>query len=220
MILSKVINLEKINFKFEMYIIKKKIKETEQNKLLDTVNIYSTNIMVEPRIKSIFDVEDIIKIIIRSRVVDLLKTIHNKYPVKFSSENINIELECILNNIKYQQKQIIQSKPKLNTLSNKTISSIPKEARCNARVWNNIYDKNTNCEVNEIDKKFIIKDFNDFHIKDFISRYTIGRQCSRKKTNDSNYCFQHSRHNPHGDYFKEPPNELCYHYMKDGYYLK
>lgn len=87
------------------------------------------------------------------------------------------------------------------------------------RIWNNIYDKITNKEINDIDKTFKITDFNELKIKAFLERYTIGRQCSRKKLKNNSYCFQHSRHNPHGDYFKDPPNELCYHYMKDGNYL-
>ena len=105
--------------------------------------------------------------------------------------------------------------------SSKPISkcNIESQNRCKARVWNNIYDRNTLKEVSDIDKKFKVKDFIDIKIKEFHGKYIVGTQCRRTKSEDNIYCNQHKKHCPHGNYFEIPPKELCLHYMKDGNYL-
>jgi hypothetical protein len=174
----------------------------------------------------------IIEIIIKNRINELLTIISNKYPKKFKKEFIDDEIENIINKIKYvEQLEKVEQTKLENQIQNinkavdkkikinKTRRINPQEERCHARIWNSIYDKSTNKEVIDIDKKFKITDFNELKIKEFVARYTIGRQCTRKKRDGKEYCFQHIKHNPHGDYFKNPPNELCFHYMKDGNYL-
>jgi hypothetical protein len=179
--------------------------------------------------------KDIILSILHTRVEELLKTINSKYPEQFKKEYIILELNLIMDSIKDNTIINIQlpTIPRLKVIptievklkhekheKKKTQKPISSDKRCNARIWNSIYDKTNNKEVADIDKKFKITDFNELKIKEFITRYSIGKQCCRKKKADSEYCFQHLRHNPHGDYFKEPPNWLCFHYMKDGNYLE
>ena len=179
-------------------------------------------------------VSKIINDILDRKILEILKQINNMYPDKFPKKNIKLECEFIKSNIKLsncsgnktildnKKKQINGRSSKSSTKSsNKHISkcNIESQNRCKARVWNNIYDRNTLKEVSDIDKKFKVKDFIDIKIKEFHSKYIIGTQCRRKKSEDNIYCAQHKKHCTHGNYFEIPPKELCLHYMKDGNYL-
>lgn len=170
--------------------------------------------------------KEIILAILRARVAELLSTIHSKYPEEFKNENVPKEIDIIMNSI--IENAVIQTPSPIQTSKQPPVAKskvrkqpapIPSEQRCNARIWDSIFDKVNNKEVSDVDSKFKITDFSELKIKEFVSRYSIGKQCGRKKKTDCDYCFQHSRHNPHGDYFKDPPNWLCFHYMKDGNYL-
>lgn len=178
---------------------------------------------------------NVIDIIIKNRISELLLSISNKYPKQFKKEYIDNEKGIILNKIKYvellvniEHKKTKSENQNININMKKTVEKkikrnkaiiINQEDRCQARVWNSIYDKKTHKEVIDIDKRFKITDFNELKIKEFIDRYTVGRQCTRKKRYAEHYCFQHIKHNPHGNYFIDPPNELCFHYMKEGNYF-
>lgn len=177
---------------------------------------------------SIISVSKIINDILDRKILEILKQINNMYPDKFPKKNIKLECEFIKSNIKLSNcsgnKTILDNKKKqINSSksSSKPISkcNIESQNRCKARVWNNIYDRNTLKEVSDIDKKFKVKDFIDIKIKEFHSKYIIGTQCRRKKSEDNIYCAQHKKHCTHGNYFEIPPKELCLHYMKDGNYL-
>jgi len=199
-------------------------------------------------ISSCVIVNKIINDILDRKILEILKQINNVYPDKFPKKNIKFEFEFIKNNIKlsnYSGNKIIQAKTnteqtildnkkkqingnssKSSTKSSTKSSSKPiskcnieSQNRCKARVWNNIYDRNTLKEVSDIDKKFKVKDFIDIKIKEFNGKYIVGTQCRRKKSEDNIYCNQHKKHCPHGNYFEIPPKELCLHYMKDGNYL-
>jgi hypothetical protein len=164
--------------------------------------------------------------IINNRTLELLKIINAKYPDKFPKKAINEEYDYIVEQIEFkpqpmeldckndQEKALIKQMGK--TRVNVVIS---KEDRCEGRIWDNIYDRLTKSEVNNIDNSFKVSDYNDIDIKKFAKKYIIGRQCARKKKTDNKYCYQHCRHNPHGNYLAVPDKELCYHYLIDGKYI-
>jgi hypothetical protein len=177
-------------------------------------------------------ISKIINDILDKKILEILKQINNVYPDKFPKKNIKLEFEFIKNNIKLVNSSItsnkiptqtlIDDKTKQNDKTNKVNNkqcNIKSQNRCNARIWNNIYDRTTLKEVSDIDKKFKVKDFIDIKIKEFHSKYIVGTQCRKKKTEDSIYCNQHKKHCIHGNYFEIPSQELCLHYMKDGNYL-
>lgn len=176
-------------------------------------------------------VSKIINNILDRKILEILKQINNVYPDKFPKKNINLEFEFIKSNIKFAKstknsnKIPEQTPPEQKLINNKKKQinnkqcNIESQNRCKARVWNNIYDRNTLKEVSDIDKKFKVKDFIDIKIKEFHSKYIVGTQCRRKKSEDNIYCAQHKKHCTHGNYFEIPPKELCLHYMKDGNYL-
>jgi hypothetical protein len=91
--------------------------------------------------------------------------------------------------------------------------------RCQARVWDNIFDRATCKEIVEIDEEFQVTDYNDINLKKFDKKYILGKQCCRKKKPSTNYCSQHNRYRPHGNYLEQPSKELCLHFMLDGSYL-
>ena len=177
-------------------------------------------------------INKIINDILDKKILEILKQINNVYPDKFPKKNIKLELEFIKSNIKLANLSINSNKipPEQTIINNKTNKinnkqynkqcDIESQYRCNARIWNNIYDRITLKEVIDVDKKFKVKDFIDINIKEFHSKYIVGTQCRKgKNTEDSIYCHQHKKHCIHGNYFEIPTQELCLHYMKDGNYL-
>ena len=173
--------------------------------------------------------------ILDKKILELLKTISSNYPDKFPKKNINLEFEFIKNNIKFIKtdkpaksdkadkpvsgNNILIGNINVGTIVKRVIKKVLDVNRCNARIWNNIYDRETLKEVSDIDKKFKVKDFADIKIKAFHKKYIVGTQCKRDKSEDSIYCFQHKTYLPHGNIFEIPSTELCLHYMKDGNYL-
>jgi hypothetical protein len=178
---------------------------------------------------------NIITDILDRKILELLKIIHSNYPNKFTKKHIKLEYEFIKNRIKYcdnnkpisnsNKTYIITKKNKMdmNKIDMKTLKNCNKEKkkqisnvdRCCARIWNNIFDKNTLVEISDIDPKYKVKDFEDIKIKAFNNQYIIGSQCKRIKSAGSKYCFQHKEHLPHGDYFSIPSKEICFHYLKE-----
>jgi hypothetical protein len=173
--------------------------------------------------------------IINTRILDLLKVISAKYPDKFLKKTINAEYVKIIQKIETNDKPIVEiqrksNEAKSNEAKSKEIAKkqksksglkvvIVKEERCVARIWDNIYDRVANKEISSIDAKLKVTDYNDIDIKKFAEKYIIGRQCARKKKTGMIYCYQHCRHNPHGNYLETPSMELCYHYLIDGHYI-
>ena len=195
-------------------------------------NIDKSNDLINNLLVSILD----------KQILELLKIISSNYPDKFPKKNINLEIEFIKKNIKFINPTIINKSNNLDVVNNtsansnnktnikpnpnpkpnpkpKVVNKVLDINRCNARIWNNIYDRETLKEVSDIDKKFKVKDFADIKIKTFHKKYIIGTQCKREKSSDSIYCFQHKTYLPHGNIFEIPSQELCLHYMKDGNYL-
>jgi len=185
-------------------------------------------------IKNIDLVNKLLESILDKNILELLKIINSNYPDKFPKKNINLEFEFIKNNIKFINSNKtnnsnnvininVNGGQKLNNVvssnTKKVIKTVLDINRCNARIWNNIYDRETLKEVSDIDKKFKVKDFADIKIKAFHKKYIVGTQCKRDKSEDSIYCFQHKTYLPHGNIFEIPSTELCLHYMKDGNYL-
>ncbi len=202
------------------------VKNTTSKINIDNTNINNTNI----NNTNIDLVNKLLASILDKKILELLKIISSNFPDKFPKTNINLEFEFIKNNIKFIKPNIVNqpnkvNKPyKSNTLnkvasSKKVIKKVLDIDRCNARIWNNIYDRETLKEVSDIDNKFKVKDFTDIKIKAFHKKYIIGTQCKRQKSDDIVYCFQHKTYLPHGNIFEIPSKELCLHYMKDGNYL-
>ncbi len=174
----------------------------------------------------------IITDILDRKILDLLKTIHSHYPDKFTKTHIQLEYNFIKNTIQFINNTSSNTKKYIITKKNskpnskpgtkpgtKPVSKITSTDRCCARIWNNIYERNTLKEVSDIDDKYKVKDFADIKIKSFNNQYIIGSQCKRKKTNGEKYCFQHKTHLPHGDYFDIPTKEICFHYLKECNYI-
>ena len=177
--------------------------------------------------------------IYKKRITELLNTIHSNYPLAFKKEHIKPELDILIENIIFNigkiQPKINKNKNKIivssnTTEENKTSTQIIKKIptknvkqidtveRCNARVWNSIFDRKTGKEVTDIDDCYKVSDFNDIDNEKFHKKYIIGSRCCRKKSPDKNYCAMHSKHAPHGDFEKLPSKEICLHFIKDGNY--
>jgi hypothetical protein len=183
----------------------------------------------------------IITDILDRNILYLLKIIHSHYPDKFTKQNIKLEYNFIKKSINYSSnntiiatnasntpnatKYIITKKnakisnAKTSNVKTSNISKLSNVDRCCARIWNNIYERNTLKEVSDIDDKYRVKDFADIKIKSFNNQYIIGSQCKRKKSYGEKYCFQHKTHLPHGDYFDIPTKEICFHYLKECNYI-
>ena len=191
----------------------------------------------------IIDINDLYSRIIHNHISDLLKIINSKYPTKFPKNVLSIELEQIMSNVilsnisdsvsttkissssKFKTSNA-STQPKTSKTSKPSKPSKPPKpkldptVRCQARIWDDIFDRDTCKQVAEIDKEFQVSDFNDINIKKFIKKYILGKQCARKKVLDTNYCLLHNRHRPHGNYLEQPSKELCFHFMIDGNYLE
>ena len=165
---------------------------------------------------------DILKIVLRKKITELLRVISSKYPDKFKHTEISAEVDIILSNIVWGDFRYGNFNKPNNTVHTtaRKVKKLEKAERCNARVWNNIYDRATLKEVDSIDKKFLVVDYNDLKVKEFNARYIVGSQCSRKKHSVGIYCPQHTKHNPHGNYFEVPKPELCLHYIKECGFLE
>jgi len=171
---------------------------------------------------------EIYKKIIKNHIMDLLKTIHFKYPSKLPKNVIMNELEYIMSNINFinhsMVRQNIKTRVKTNskTQSNKIKkpkSCIDSSSRCQARIWDDIFDRKTHKQIKDLDSKYKVSDFNDIPINSFNETYYIGKQCARKKLLNTNYCSQHNKHRPHGNFCELPNKELCFHFIVDGNYL-
>ena len=178
--------------------------------------------------KKILDVNELYSRIIRKHILELLTIIHSKYPTKFPKTAITTELEYIFSNINFISSVFNPPAPG-NSLS-KSSTSIPNKpprqsiklessVRCQARIWDDIFERETSKQVAAIDDDFQVSDYNDINIKRFTKKYILGKQCARKKTTDTNYCLLHNRHRPHGNYLEPPTKELCFHFMIDGGYI-
>jgi hypothetical protein len=176
--------------------------------------------------------DTIINTIIEKKMKQLLEMINKNYPSKFKTENIDKELEYIIKHVNIVvkhndttieiesiEKKSTNNKPHTNKQTIKTLT-IPQENRCCGRCWNdNIIDRETMVKIKDIDTIFKVIDFKDINIKKFNKKYIIGRQCGRKKIQNTDYCKLHSHHLIHGNFNDIPSKEICYHFMKDGKYL-
>ena len=172
----------------------------------------------------IVDIDDLYSRIIRNHILDLLKIINSKYPTKFSNNLLSIELDQIMANVSLLPL-VPSSEPKAakapkDKYKSKSKFNLEPATRCQARIWDDIFDRITCKQVAEIDEEFQVSDYNDINIKKFNKKYILGKQCARKKALDINYCLQHNRHRPHGNYMDPPSKELCLHFMIDGGYLE
>lgn len=203
----------------------KSLKPVEELKQIKQINLKKQN-----------EMKDIIENIMRKRALDLLEIISSRYPTKFPKNLISKELDFILSQINIDEinntnigategasdekdKKIKQEKKNNIEKNKRGTKLVDMGERCNARIWDNIFELSTKKEIANVDDKFNVKDFNDIDIKQFQGKYIVGVQCRRKKTINSKYCFQHNKHLPHGDYFLKPTPELCLHFMKDGNYI-
>ena len=173
---------------------------------------------------------NLLKDIVKSHVLELLTSINYFYPNDFKIQNVNDELKYIMENIEYiipesqpeqetqpEIKQIKQIKP-IKTI--KTMKIPEANERCNARIWGFIYKiDNLEESIKKIDAKFNVSDFNEINAKEFNSKYKIGLQCKKKKCNNEMYCKTHKKHSPHGNYYETPSNELILHYLQDGKFI-
>jgi len=181
--------------------------------------------------------QNILDSLVDSRIHNLLKIININYPNKFKKLEIEKELLYIKKYIFWKTKNnkiIIQKAKKANKIKKVIEFKKVKEVeikeklkkklkdinQCSGRIWANYILNNKNMkQINDVEEKFKIEDFIDLDIKDFNSKYTIGKRCSKIKMQNGKYCKLHNKHLIHGDYLEIPNKELCYHFMKDGKYL-
>jgi hypothetical protein len=175
---------------------------------------------LEPQI---INIQELYYRIIKNHIFELLKIINFKYQDKFLKNNLKLELDHIITNINLSMILLQPNAIKISAArskKNKIQPVIDYDSRCRARIWDNIFDRATNKIITEIENEFQVSDYNDINIKKFNKKYILGKQCARKKISNSNYCYQHNRHHPHGDYIEPPSKELCLHFMIDGEYLE
>lgn len=193
-------------------VIEKKQENTVENNIENNIE------------NKILSINDLYSRIIQNHILELLKTINSKYPTKFPKTIIKSELENIMSNVNLSKQPVsttkISSSSKLKPPSTVIKPRLDPAARCQARIWDDIFDRVTFKQVADIDEEFQVSDFNDINIKKFSKKYILGKQCARKKTADTNYCLLHNRHRPHGSYLEQPSKELCFHFMIDGGYLE
>lgn len=178
--------------------------------------------------KKLIDINNLYYKIIRNQINELLKVIYSKYPDKFPKTLIKQELDNIMASVSLLDSTDSISKSasrnKIAKSNDRKKKSKPAEleldARCQARIWDNIFDRTTCKQATEIDTEFQVSDYNDINIKNFHKKYILGKQCTRKKKLDTNYCVLHNRHRPHGNYLEQPSKEICLHFMIDGGYLE
>ena len=179
---------------------------------------------VENKVENkIIDPQELYSRIIKNNIFELLKIINAKYPSKFPKNVIKTELDYVMGNINLVMISSQLNATKISSARSKVKRPIPKidsATRCQARIWDEIFDRVTNKIIIEVDDEFQVSDYNDINIKKFDKKYILGKQCGRKKTSNSNYCLQHNRHRPHGNYLETPSKELCLHFMIDGGYLE
>jgi len=143
----------------------------------------------------------IIKLLLKKQIECLLFKIHKCYPTKFSVENLEYEklyiwkyidnnINIILNDSNQKKKietnneiKTINQKKKIN--NKKKISNVFKinQDKCMARVF----------------------DISYLEWKDTDGNIRYGRQCSKNKYNNENYCKLHLNKNSHGN-INETPN--------------
>jgi hypothetical protein len=173
--------------------------------------------------------QNILDKLVDSRIRNLLEIISINYPDKFKKNDIGKEIIYIKKNIKWEKqnnkkkiklKQSPEPKKQKSQKSQKPVKIIEKEKQCQGRIWqDSILNKKTEIIVNSIETKFKVDNFNDIDLKDFNSKYIIGKRCSKNKLEKDKYCKLHSKHLIHGDYLENPNKELCYHFIKNGKYL-
>ena len=183
--------------------------------------------------------QEVLDKLVESRIINLLETININYSDKFKNSDIEKELIYIKKHINWKMQKLInddtesnisleiKTKTKTKTKNiiqlktKKNVNNIKvNENQCSGRKWSDyIFNKTTNKQLNDIEDKFKVDDFNDLDIKEFNSKYIIGLRCCKNKIDKSKYCNLHTKHLIHGDYLKLPDKELCYHFMKDGKYL-
>lgn len=130
--------------------------------------------------------------IINAEIKILLDVINKSYPDKFTESDITDILRKIKltptyintakNEIDKLYKSTLQKKKYFNTGKYNVECDVKLENRCVARIWAN---------------GFILKKNNEI--------INYGKQCSRAKTDNSNYCSSHIDNNPHDDYNRYPP---------------
>lgn len=167
------------------------------------------------------EMNDLYYRIIRNRVLDLLKIINAKYPDKFPKDAITKELETIMASVVLSKEHEKGKVPPHRPVRHPRPRNIIDPAnRCQARIWDDIFDRSTNKQIIDVDDEFHVSDYNDINLKKFSKKYILGKQCSRKKYSTNNYCILHNTHRPHGNYFEQPSKEICLHFMVEGGYLE
>ena len=137
----------------------------------------------------------IIKLLLKKQIECLLFKIHKCYPTKFNVENLQYEKEYIWDYIDKNINIILIDSNNKKEESDKTIKkkNIPKKKISNVFKINQ--DK---CMARVFDISYL-------EWEDTNGTIRYGRQCSRRKCNNENYCKLHSIKNSHGN-INETPN--------------
>jgi hypothetical protein len=174
-------------------------------------NTTSTSLLKYPKI---------IDKIIESRLRSLLNIISEKYPDKFDNKLIKNELEYIKNHIKIKQiSSEIHNLSKNKIVLRKKRIPVDDNARCLARVWKGIYNRQSMNEITDLETQFKVTDLKKLNVKKFDEKYIIGAQCSRPHLSNEKYCKLHKKRLVHGDYTEIPSKDLCYHFITENNYM-
>lgn len=159
---------------------------------------YNRNVLERKIFKTYLDVQ--IKL--------LLYRIHNLYPTLFTMKHLKEELTLYNKwkpNINLINHETINKKTKKTNTSKITTQNNNKKTnnkQCISRVYNN---KNIILK-NEKDNKIINEN-------EMVDNYIFGRRCYGKCIGNTNYCFVHLKHNPHGDFDKPPTKQIKDHFI-------
>lgn len=172
--------------------------------------------------------EELFNNIISNRIYNLLETINKTYPDKFNKTDIKKEHIILMQHIKLHKKEYELLKPITNEINDdkKNISTSGKAIkikpiiqdinRCNGRVWNDyIRCIKTDKKIFNLEKEFIVNDFRQLNVDEFLKKYKIGNRCKNKKLPEGKYCYLHTEHLIHGDYLIKPSKEIIYHYINE-----
>ena len=161
----------------------------------------------------------ILSSILLTHLIETIEYVHYCYKKQFTKKDKDKLIELVTQKLTLQKQTEKEDLKIANQVKKKIISRkiknkgiyIPRKNipnhnnRCQARIWaQGLVSIKKEIETNGKE----------------IKKIQYGTRCSRKKTSNSNYCFQHLKNNPHGDYDDSGSQKLIVNYQKHSKLLK
>ena len=182
----------------------------------------------------------LVKILLKKQIINLLTKIHKCYPSYFNENDLKTEIilicnyidkklqinlsyknDKIVNDRKNNNEKIINKKLNNNKIDNKN-KSITNKNKCKIKSTNKL-NNGVKIEIPKFNPTCCyarVFDINYLEWKDEKNQIHFGRQCKRKKSNNSNYCTHHLNNNPHQDFNKLPDLRIKDHFRQYKNYMK